>query len=88
MATGTYAGAVEIPMPTRRPGSAKFSDVYPGYGGSTAAAGGQGAAIESASLAAGRPPLSVDVQADFLARPAGWLVVGIIALGILSYLDR
>lgn len=88
MATGTYAGAVEIPMPTRRAGSARFSDVYPGYGGSTAAAGGQGAAIEGASLAAGGAPLTVDVQADFLARPAGWLVLGLVVLGVLSYLDR
>ena len=88
MATGTYAGAVTIPLPTRRPGSAAWSDVYPGFGSSTASAGGEGATREAASLAAGGAPLSVDVGTDFLARPAGWLVVGLVAIAVLSYLDR
>lgn len=88
MATGIYAGAPVIPMPTRRPGSASFTDVYPGFGSSTAAAGGEGAAREAASAAAGAPPLSVDVRSDFLASPAGWLVAGLVAVAVLSYLDR
>lgn len=88
MATGTYAGTVTIPMPTRRPGSASWSDVYPGFGPSTAAAGGEGATREAGALAAGSSPVSIDVGADFLTRPAGWLVVGLVVIAALSYLDR
>lgn len=88
MATGVYPGGVTIPMPTRRPGSAAMADVYPGLGASTAAAGGEGASREAAALSVGGAPLSIDVGADFLSRPAGWLVLGIVALGVLSYLDR
>lgn len=87
MATGTYAGPVTLPAPTRRPGSAQFADVYPGFGPSTAAVGGEGAAREGAALAAGGPPVSIDLGSDFLARPAGWLVAGLAALALLSYLD-
>jgi len=88
MATGEYAGTVTIPMPTRRTGSASFADVYPGFGPSTAAVGGEGATREAASLAAGGAPLSLDVGTDFLTRPAGWLVVGLVAVAVLSWLDR
>lgn len=88
MATGTYAGPVMTPTPTRRPGSASFADVYPGFGGSTAAAGGEGATRERAALASGAAPLSVDLAPDFLSRPAGWLVLGLVAVLALSYLDR
>lgn len=87
MATGTYGGPVTLPAPTRRPGSATFSDVYPGFGPSTAAVGGEGAAREAGALAAGGPPLSLDVGADFFARPAGWLVAGLVLVALLSYLD-
>lgn len=88
MATGVYPGPMTMPLPTRRVGSAAFADVYPGFGPSTASAGGEGAAREAAALAAGGPPLSVDVGADFLARPAGWLVAALVGLAVLSYLDR
>jgi len=88
MATGIYAGTVTMPQPTRRPGSAAFADVYPGFGPSTAAAGGEGAAREGAALAAGGSPVSIDVGADFLTRPAGWLVAGLVVIAVLSYLDR
>jgi hypothetical protein len=88
MSTGQYTGPVVVPMPTARPGSATLADVYPGLGPSTAAAGGEGATRERAALAAGGSPLSIDVGADFLARPAGWLVLGIAALAALSYFDR
>lgn len=86
--TGIYAGNVVIPMPTRRPGSALLADVYPGLGHSTATAGGEGATREAAAASAGGAPLSIDVGADFLARPAGWLVLGLVAVAVLSYLDR
>lgn len=88
MSTGKYAGPVTVPAPTARPGSAVFSDVYPGFGPSTAAVGGSGATREAAAAATGGSPLTVDVGADFLTRPAGWLVAGLAALAVLSYLDR
>jgi hypothetical protein len=88
VATGVYTGGVTLPQPTRRPGSARLADVYPGLGPSTAATGGEGASREAAALAAGGAPLSIDVGSDFLARPAGWLVLGLAVLGVLSYLDR
>lgn len=88
MATGTYAGPVRLPTPSRRTGSATIADVYPGFGGSTAAAGGEGATLEASAATAGAPPLQLDVRGDFLSRPAGWLVLGIAAIAALSWFDR
>lgn len=86
--TGQSAGPIVVPLPTMRPGSASFADVYPGYGTSTAATGGQGATAERAALASGGAPVAVSIGPDFITRPAGWLVLGLVAVALLSYFDR
>lgn len=83
---GSGAGLV-VPAPTRRPGSATFGDVYGGldFGGTTAAAGGDGRAATAPTSA----PISLQgVSPAFFRQPAGILVVLIAILAVWSYLDR
>lgn len=88
MATPGAYGAV-VPMPTRRPGSAVLADIYgAGWGTQTTSAGGEGATREAAAAATGTAPLAVSIGPDFLARPAGAVVVGLVALLVLSWFDR
>jgi hypothetical protein len=89
----TPAPPVTIPAAPRRPGSASWSDAYGalGFPGSqrTASAGGEGAAREAAAAHAGGAPLTINgIGPDFLARPAGALIVLIGALAAWSYFDR
>jgi hypothetical protein len=77
-----------LPQPTRRPGSARWDDVYPGAGISTSSAGGQGATAEQAAASADASPVAVDLSPQLLAHPAAWLVLGLAAIAALSYLDR
>jgi hypothetical protein len=85
------AGAgLQIPAPTRRPGSAQFGDVYGGldFGTTTVAAGGQAATAHAASSSAPGPVSINGISPDFLRQPAGVLVVLIAIIAIWSYLDR
>jgi hypothetical protein len=85
------AGAgLQVPLPTRRPGSANFADVYGGldFGIPTTAAGGQGAAAANIAATAGAPISLAGVGPDFLRQPAGILVVLIAIIAVWSYLDR
>ena len=86
---GAGAG-IQVPVPTSRPGSASFADVYGGldFGQTTASAGGGAAA--AGSYAAGRPPpISLQgVSPDLLRQPAGVLLVLIAIIAVWSYLDR
>lgn len=89
--TGVVPPAVSIPAPSRRPGSAKWSDIYGGlnFGATTAATGGEGAARAADAARNSGAPITVrGIGPDFLARPAGVLVVLVIALAIWSYTDR
>lgn len=92
MSTGnTPAAPVTVPVAPRRPGSASFSDAYGAlsFGTTTRAAGGEGAAREAAAARAGGAPITVNgIGPDFLARPAGALVVLIVLLAAWSYFDR
>jgi hypothetical protein len=83
------AGAgLQVPVPTRRPGSASFADVYGGldFGTTTPAAGGQGATIAGAPQTA---PIGLGgVNPEFFRSPAGILVVLVGIIAIWSYVDR
>jgi hypothetical protein len=91
MATGVVPPPVVLPAPSRRPGSANFADVYgaPAFGPTTAAVGGEGARREAGAALAGGAPITINgIGPDFLARPAGALVVLVGVLVALSFLDR
>jgi hypothetical protein len=93
MATGAGALPPPVTLPTtsKRPGSAKFSDIYGplGFGAGTASAGGEGAARAGDAARAGGAPITINgIGPDFLARPAGVLVVLLVLLAVWSYVDR
>jgi hypothetical protein len=91
VATGIVPPPVSIPAPARRPGSATWADAYGSlnFGPSTAAQGGEGAArAADAARNTGAPITVRGIGPDFLARPAGVLVVLLVALAIWSYTDR
>lgn len=90
VARNATSGGLAIPVPTSRPGSASFADVYGGLDmGSTTVAKGGGAAAAGAYAAGAPPPISLSgVSPDLLRQPAGALLVLIAIIAVWSYLDR
>ena len=82
------AGAgLQVPAPTRRPGSANFGDVYGGldFGVTTVAAGSNGVAGAGPT----RAPIGLDgISPAFFRSPAGILIVLIAVIAVWSYVDR
>jgi len=82
------AGAgLQVPAPTRRPGSASFADTYGGldFGTTTVAAGSDRTAASAPQAA----PISLaGISPAFLRSPAGILVVLIAIIAVWSYVDR
>jgi hypothetical protein len=85
------AGAAAIPLPTARPGSATFADYYGGqlgYTTSIAGSGGAGRVEEVArGLDRGNPLAGVTLGPDFLRQPAGWVLIAVVLLILLSIVD-
>lgn len=85
---------VGLPPTQVRPASVKSSDVYGSYatGAPTTISEGTagGGRVQAATEGIEREtPLTVKgIDASFLARPAGVLVLAVAALAALSYMDR
>ncbi|MCC7134050.1 MAG: hypothetical protein IT352_15440 [Gemmatimonadales bacterium] len=83
-----------LPPAQIRPSSIRSSDVYGAYAAgvpttiSEGTAGGGRVKAATEGLDAESPITVRGLDASFLARPAGVLLVAVAALAVLSYLDR
>lgn len=86
---GAQTGAVMVPYPSARPGSASFADAYgSSFGPRTATAGSEGAAKAAGANSAGSPITIHGIGPDFLKQPAGGLIILVLALVALRFVDR
>lgn len=84
------AAGLQVPLPTRRPGSANFADVYGGldFGTPTAQAGGGAAAAAAYAKGTPAPISAAGISPDLLRQPAGVLLILIAIIAVWSYMDR
>lgn len=77
-------------MPSRRPGSASWGDIYGGLSFANAAQAGTTGAVKGAALgAANVAPVTVrGIGPDLLAQPAGALVALVVGLAVWSYFEK